>query len=325
MRLVKRWNVPAEDLLCGVELGGKNLEDPRERLSVATMCQLLERARGLTREPGLGYYLGLQTRATLYGYLGFAALSAATAGDALALVVKYAPTFSTVLTIGVSVDERVASIRLDEQADLGSVRDIVLISMALGLKEMGQALTGRQLIGWAEFAFPEPDYQPRFAHLAPNVRFGQPANLILFDAAVVDFPIVMADPVALRLAQAQCEREMEELGFDGNLEARVRRLVASDVAACRSLDQVAARLNISPRTLRRRLAAKGVSFAALVDRERRERALHLLRSSSISIEDIAARLGYRTASSFVRAFHRWSGQAPATYRRELRARSPSKG
>jgi AraC-like DNA-binding protein len=282
------------------------------------MCALLERARDLTGEPGLGYYLGLQTRATLYGYLGFAALSAARLGDALALAVEYAPIFSTALAIDLSVDGRVASIRLEERADLGSVRDIVLISMTLGLREMGQALTGHRMRGSADFAIPEPAYQARFARLAPNVRFGQPVNRILFDSADIDLPIVMADPIALQLAQQQCERELDHLGFDTRLAARVRRLVVGDEGARCSMEQVAARLEMTPRTLRRRLAEQGVSFAALVDDERRSRALELLRSSRLSLRDVAARLEYKTPSSFVRAFHRWTGETPAMYRRGKR-------
>jgi AraC-like DNA-binding protein len=323
VQLVRRWNVAADDLLPGAGLSGGGMKDPAERLPVATMCALLERARDLTGEPGLGYYLGLQMRATLYGYLGFAALSAASLGDALALAVEYAPIFSTALSIDLSIHGGLASIRLEERANLGSVRDIVLISMTLGLREMGQALTGQRLNGSADFAIPEPDYQARFAHLIPTARFGQPMNRIVFDAAVVDLPIVMADPLALRLAQQQCERELDHLGFDSRLAARVRRLVAGDEGVRRSMEEVAQCLDMSPRTLRRRLVEQGVSFAALVDHERRNRALDLLRSSRLSIQDIAARLEYRTSSSFVRAFHRWTGETPATYRRAMRVRSSS--
>src|SRR5579864_5860696 len=60
VELVKRWHVPAEELLSGVPLSQRTLEDPLERFPVTTMCDLLERARLLTGEPGLGYYLGLQ-------------------------------------------------------------------------------------------------------------------------------------------------------------------------------------------------------------------------------------------------------------------------
>jgi AraC-like DNA-binding protein len=321
LQLASRWKVGADELLSSAGLSGGSLDDPSERLPVATMCALLDRARDLTGEPGLGYYLGLQTRATLYGYLGFAALSAASLGDALALAVEYAPIFSTALSIEMRVEGRLASIRLEERADLGSVRDIVLISMTLGLREMGQALTGHRMRGSADFAIPEPAYQARFARLAPNVRFGQPANRILFDSADIALPIAMANPIALQLAQQQCERELDHLGFDTRLAARVRRLVAGNEGGLRSMDQVAARLEMRPRTLRRRLAEQGVSFAALVDDARRKWALELLRSSRLSLQDVAARLNYKTASSFVRAFHRWTGETPGSYRRVMRVRS----
>jgi AraC-like DNA-binding protein len=318
VRLLKRWQISPDDFLSGVGLPAAILEQPHERLPIATMCALLERARDLTGEPGLGYHLGLQTRATLYGYLGFAALSASSVGDALGLVVQFAPIFSTALTINMHVEGNLGWLRLDEHAELGSVRDIVLISVVLGLREMGRAATGEPLAGSTELAIPEPEYHPRFAHLAPGIRFGQPMNRILFDSAIIDLPLLMADPLALQLAQRQCERDLDELGFDAQLVARVRRLIGDDLGTLRSFEEVATRLRISPRTLRRRLAERGVSFAAVVDSERRDRALHLLRWSRLSIEDVAQRLDYRTTSGFAKAFYRWTGKAPGAYKRAMR-------
>jgi AraC-like DNA-binding protein len=319
VRLVKRWQVSAADLLGEVGLSESSLEDPLTRIPVAKMCTLLERARTLTGEPGLGYYLGLQTRVTLYGYLGFALLSASTAGEALNLAVQFAPIFSTALGIELRIEGRVASLSFEERAELGSARDIVLISMLVGLRELGRAMTGRDTGGIADFAFPEPSYHARFAHLSLNSRFDQPFNRLQFDAAVIDFPSATADPVALELARIQCERELDKLGFDARFADRVRHLMADDDDNFDSLDQIAVHLDLSPRTVRRRLAAEGVSFSALVDQGRRDKALRLLRSSRLSIEDIARHLGYTTASSFVRAFHRWMGKTPLQYRRAVGA------
>lgn len=323
VQLVKRWNVPADAILSSGGLSAQTLEDPSERLPVPTMCALLERARDLTGEPGLGYYLGLQTRPTLYGYLGFAALSASSLGEVLGLAVRFAPTFSTALTIDLRVEGPLAWLRLEENADLGSVRDVVLISMVLGLREIGRALTGEQLKGSADLAIPEPAYQARFVDLAPKFRFGQPVTRIQFDSAMLDLPIVMADPVALRLAQKQCERDLEELALDARLAPRVRHFASSNEGGFRGFTEVAACLHMSPRTLRRQLAAQGESFAALIDGERRDKALHLLRWSRLSIVDVAERLKYRRASSFVRAFQRWTGETPGAYRRAIWGRSQS--
>jgi AraC-like DNA-binding protein len=317
VQLAKRWRVGATELLSPVGLSERILGDPAQRIPVSTMCKLLERARVLTGEPGLGYFLGLQTRATLYGYLGFAFLSASTVAEALKIALEFAPLFSTALAMDLRVDGRIASLSFEEQADLGSVRDIVLINMLVGSRELGRAVTGRDTGGTADFAFPEPQYHARFAHLALNSRFNQPVNRIQFDAAVLDFPITTADPVSVQLARVQCERQLDELSFGAGLANRVRHLIADDDGTLGSLEQLAHHLDLSPRTLRRRLATEGVSFSSLVDEGRRERALRVLRSSRLSIDHVARQLGYTTASSFVRAFHRWTGKTPVQYRRAL--------
>ena len=73
--------------------------------------------------------------------------------------------------------------------------------------------------------------------------------------------------------------------------------------------------SLAARTLRRMLTAQGLSFSALLDRERREKATFLLEASRIPLDGVAERLGYSTLSNFVRAFHRWTGMTPAAYRR----------
>jgi AraC-like DNA-binding protein len=316
IELVERWHVPADELLAGTSLNAESLEDPLGRLSADMMNELLQRARELTSEPGLGYYLGLQKRASVYGYLGFAVTSASSLGEALALALRFAPMFSTALSLELRVEGSVASLHVHEQTDFGPARDIVLISLIVGLHAIGSTLTGRRdgdVI--AELAIPEPDYPANMSPLLPKLRFGQPAHRLVFDAARLDLPVVTADRTALSLAQTLCERALEELGFDTELVDRVRRLVAGEGAGFRSLEEMAKLLHMSPRTLKRRLAAGGVSFSALVDQERREQALVLLRQPRLSIDDVAERLDYSTASTFVRAFHRWMGTTPAAYRR----------
>jgi AraC-like DNA-binding protein len=86
----------------------------------------------------------------------------------------------------------------------------------------------------------------------------------------------------------------------------------------RSIDAVARALRLSARTLKRKLAAEGESFSALVERERHERALELLRSSQLKLEEVAQRLGYSSVPNFARAFRRWRGESPAHYQRQAR-------
>jgi AraC-like DNA-binding protein len=151
------------------------------------------------------------------------------------------------------------------------------------------------------------------------VRYDQPANELDFDAAVLDWPLTTADPAALQLAREQCERALEALGFDGGIVARVRPLISRSGGGFRSLDEVAARLHVSPRTLKRRLAERATTFSTLLDQARLERAQRLLASPRLSLEEIAERAGYSDVTNFTRAFRRWTGTTPAAYRRSLPA------
>jgi AraC-like DNA-binding protein len=316
VELLQRWHIPAEELLTGTGVALESLQDPFERLAAETMNELLQRARELTGEPALGYYLGLQKRTSVYGFLGFAVTSAPTLGEALALALRYAPMHSTALTLELRREGELAALHVHEHMDFGPARDIVLISLMVGLHAIGCSLTARrQSDVLVELAVPAPDYPAKVSPLLPTLRFGQPSNRMVFDAARLDAPVVTADSTALSLAQTLCERALEELGFDAELIERVRRLVVSGGSGYRSLEEVAKVLHMSPRTLKRRLAARATSFSALVDQERREQALTLLRQPRLSIDDVAERLDYSTASTFVRAFQRWMGTTPAAYRR----------
>ncbi len=316
-QVVRRWNVTPDTLLSAVGLTEAVVQDPGERLPLSTYAALIERARALTGEPGLGFYLGLQKHISGYGYLGFAAMSAASLGEALEIFTRFTHVVTTSLTLRLRVEGRLASLVVEEHVDLGSARDVALISLVFGMRQIGQMLTGRD-IPWdrTDLTIPEPAYFPRFKHLMPSARFDQAASQIAFDVSFLDLPLVQADRVALRLAREQCERALDSLDSQGAFVGRVREaLWRDDGEGTRSFEGVARILAISPRTLRRKLTEHGISFSELLDRERRERARSLLQAAPVPLEEVAERLGYSTLSNFVRAFHRWTGTTPAAYRR----------
>jgi AraC-like DNA-binding protein len=314
VELVTRWGIPPERLLAGSSLDVRGLEEPSGRIPLATMNALVGRARDLTGEPGLGFYLGVQKRISIYGYLGLAMMSASNLRECLELAAKFTPVLTSAVGLRLHVDGGVAALVVEELVDMGDVRDVSTFTLIVGLSHLGTTLTGRDLGGVAELALPEPSYYPRFAHLLQRVRFDQPVTRVVLDAKMLDVPLAMADPAALRLARAECERALEALGFNTQLAGRVRRaLVVGD--RFRTLDEVAAELHVSRRTLARRLDSQGLSFSALVESERRDRALALLSSPDVTLDDVTERLGYSTVPCFIRAFQRWTGATPAAYRR----------
>jgi len=81
------------------------------------------------------------------------------------------------------------------------------------------------------------------------------------------------------------------------------------------IDQVARALNISPRTLQRRLAENSQSLAGLRDQVRLQLAAQALKSKRLSIEEISSQLGFSDRHSFTRTFKRWTGITPSAYRK----------
>ena len=73
-------------------------------------------------------------------------------------------------------------------------------------------------------------------------------------------------------------------------------------------------LNVSPRTLIRQLAAEGTSFQRIHDGVRRDVAIRELVHSERSIDAIARQVGFSSGTNFHRAFRRWTGATPGSYR-----------
>jgi AraC-like DNA-binding protein len=314
--LVKRWDIAPEDLLADSGLALGELSRPDRRVPIDTVVKVLERTRARSDQPSLGLYLGFQLRVSAHGPVSAAALSASTVQEGLDVAVRYFPLVTTALALRLRVEGREASLVLEERADFGSVRDVVLMAVLIGIWRAGEALTGRSLEGAMELALPPPG-EAEVAALGPRIRFAQKANRLVFDAATLAIPYRMGDPVAMQLARDHCERALKAMGLDGRMTTRVTGILASGGhgrKAFPSLEKVAASLHVSPRTLKRQLAAEGASFSGLVEKERQERAMLLLGTPGISVKDVAGRLGYSNVANFSRAFHRWTGKKPEAAR-----------
>jgi AraC-like DNA-binding protein len=314
--LVGRWGVTPARLFAGTGLDEALIADPKARVAIPVVAKLADRAKELTGEPGLGFYLGLSMRASSHGYLGFAAMASATLGEALDLVTRFTPTRTDALAIRKHVSGSVASVVIEELGPLGAATDVLILSLLVGMQVVAEAITGERMQGGADVALPEPPYIARFRHVCRGgVRFGQPAHQLVFDAAALNLPLVMADKAALALASEQCERELSALGYDTLASRRLRAMMTQTDPGFPSLDEAAKAFGFSVRTLKRRLDDEGESFSSILDEQRRERALLLLRSTGLSIEAVSDRVGYSDIANFTRAFRRWTETTPTAFRR----------
>ena len=189
---------------------------------------------------------------------------------------------------------------------------------------------------WCRRLLADPRWSPRrvtFGHPAPPgsaalaqvlgtdaVEFERDCNSVLFDADALARPIGTADPEARPILEQQARLVARLLagepgGGDESFVDQVRRLIQRDLGVTGvTIDGVALALRTSPRTLQRRLADAGTSFAAVLDALRQQLARQHLRDPRMTLDDVAARLGYSELRAFVRAFKGWTGVPPGRFR-----------
>ncbi len=310
VELTRRWSVTPEQLLAGLPITMATLSEPTTRVPLRVCEAIVSRAYELTKEPALAFFLGTSMRVSSHGFLGFAAMTASTAREALELAVKFAGTRTSAVGLAYYIEGDTASIVIEERTPLGPLRELVVLALMVGLAQISQALTGQLIAGVGECAFPQPDYIKTMP-LDDWLRFDAPVHRIVFASRALELPVVSADVVATQLAREQCERELAKLAEAG-LPGRIRACLAARTTA--ALDDVAHDLRVSPRTLKRRLAECGTTFSAIRDEVRLQRALLLLDDRGLTVTEIADRLGYTEVPNFTRAFRKWTGMTPVAYR-----------
>jgi AraC-like DNA-binding protein len=257
-------------------------------------------------------------RLSSHGFLGFAAMTASTAREALDLAVKFAGTRTSAVGLALYVEGDTASIVIEERTPLGPLRELVVLALMVGLSQISQVLTGQVIAGVGECAFPQPAYIKAMP-LDDWLHFEQPVHRLVFASSVLELPLVTADVVATQLAREQCERELASL-VEAGLPGQIRGLLAARTGA--GLDEVARDLRVSPRTLKRKLAERGTTFSTIRDEVRLQRALLLLDNRALTVTDVADRLGYTEVPNFTRAFRKWTGMTPVAYRERNRGARP---
>ncbi|KAA9161347.1 AraC family transcriptional regulator [Amycolatopsis acidicola] len=312
--------VAEQQLLAGSGLTPAQLADPAALVDAHQELQVVRNLAAALPDAGLA--AGTEYHATTFGIFGFAFISSTTIRDAVNLALRYLDlSFTFSIPRARLVDGQVL-LELDDSALPADVsrflveRDLSAIHTVIGeLLPAGVPLTS---LG---FRFPEPstaDELEQFFGVAP--LFGQEANAATFDATYLDQPLPQANPQTVAVCEAQCRDLVSRRRARAGIAHEVRAKLTRVGAIAEGMPGVARELNMSIRTLRRKLDESGTSFRALQDEVREALAEELLTTGALSIEDVAVRLGYAEASSFIHAFKRWKGITPAAF---VRARRPT--
>lgn len=280
------------------------------------ICNLIE---ALPTQDDLGLQAGLRYQLTTYGIWGYALLSSQSFRQAADLGLRYLDLTFAFNRISLHEDADQAHLQLDGSHLPDQVRDFLLLRDTVAVMVIQRELTGKRMpLDRVQLSMPAPADTARFIEqfgLLPE--FACAENRISFSRHLLDLPLPRANPHSAQLCEQQCQALLAKRQVRSGLAGQIRDRLLSTPGRLADMEVIASELNISSRTLRRRLEEQGSSFRQLQEEVRQALAEELLAIASLSQEDIAERLGYSEVSNFLHAFKRWKGLTPGQYRQTL--------
>jgi AraC-like DNA-binding protein len=290
--------------------------DPDAHIPISLVLKWLEDSVALTGDPDLGLKAARLAAQGDYDLLEYAMVSSETVRDANEVMRRYVKLVNSALDYSLEIQGERAISRLSSRVPLSrAAADFQLAALYSASRRWLPAPPDAYSEIW--LTYPEPGDTTEHARAFPGskVCFGAPFDAIVFDRKYLNLRMPHADPKLHALLRRQIEERVAELPPAQELRKQVRKLIVAELAGGNpSADHVADCLQMSRRTLTRRLLQQGTTFKALLEEVRREVAVRALISEEIGIAGIAERLGFAEAAAFHRAFKRWTGMTPAEYR-----------
>ncbi|WP_433655360.1 AraC family transcriptional regulator [Nocardia sp. CA-128927] len=310
--LAEERGMSGVDCLSGTMLSPTDIEcTARQELLVVR--NLLER---FGTEPGLGAQAGGRADVPLSGPWALALLSSRTARDAIDVMVRY---LDRAFVSGRLVIEETAGttrLRFDDSECPPDLRVFLAERIIAGIKTIGSEMFDTGI----------PCTRVEFRHAAPSDTsqyreiygaepiFGAEHDAMTFDGRSLDLPVPKTNERARSACAQLCRDLLDRHRTRSGVAGAVRDLLVRNPGDIPDQIAVANELFMSPRTLSRRLNDEDASFRGLLDEVRQLMSEQLLAYTDLTTEQVAARLGYAEAASFIRAFRRWKGCPPQEFR-----------
>ena len=316
---VRARQMDTDRLLTQVGLSPGLLQVPQARVSAKNYGQLW-RLVALTLDDEFFGQDSRRMKSGSFAMLVHAVLDCKNLGAALDRSLRFYGLILDDISGALSREGQEATISLRERAAGAPPRIFGHEVLLMLLHGVACWLVGRRIpILRAEFSYPEPAHSAEYRLMyCTDLTYDKPNTAIVFAADYLSLPIVQNERSVKDFLRTAPESILVKYKNGSSLSARIRRrlrqLLPGEVP---DFDQLAAELNMTTATLRRRLHEEGASYQGIKDQLRRDLAISYLSHSDRNVMDIALELGFSERSAFHRAFRKWTGASPGEFRRGL--------
>jgi AraC-like DNA-binding protein len=302
------------------------LDDLDGRMPLSVEERLWEEAAAQSGDPHFGLHAAARIKPGAFDVLDYAVRTAPDLHQALDRLARYNRLLHDVATFGVQRGPTATRIEhgfgMAERAPSRHAAEFTLAALiVVASQATGRPVHARQVEFRHARVGHERDHVEVFG-VSPT--FEAQSSALTLNEEDLQRPLPDADPSLARIVTAHAEQLLSALQPERpSISDQVRRKLLEGLAhGAVSLRDLARSLNMSERSLQRRLEAEGAKFGDLVDEVRRELALRYVGDRRLALGEVAYLLGFSEPSPFHRAFRRWTGTTPAEARRAM-SRGPS--
>lgn len=309
--------VAPEAWFAGTGLSVALVQQPETLVSYRQAATLIRRALRALSADAVGLQLGSREGLVSFGMLGFAMLSSRTFLEAAETGMQHHQASGSLMDVTMEFSSTTATLQAYERFPDAELLPFLCEELFSSSVAMARAMLGHDVFPLrVDLSYPPPTYAAAYRRLFNcPVHFNCDANRMVLDAVLLNKPLPMHSPVSFSAALEVCRKRIEPTALLQDVIASVEGLLRENFRQRLSMAQIANRLNVTERTLRRHLLDAGQNFSAIRDRVLEQQARSLLNESLLPIATIAAELGFSDLRDFRRAFRRWTGMAPMSVRR----------
>lgn len=314
--LLKREGLDASALFQKFDLDEEQLDNPNTYFKQDSFTLLWQEASRLTGNPAFGLHMGDNPTICAFDAYIYSIMSSATLHECFARLVRYqriigsSPKLTTdqtdhgyVITLNIEGDELPAAY----QAFDASLAFLLFSTRFFTNKNITPI--------YVEFKYSEPkDIQPYQDLFQCDFRFSADRYCICFNNDDLDKRLISANENMAIHHEEILEKIIQVLNTT-KLSETVREIIANKLPYGEpKISTISKQLNITSRTLQRRLKEENLSYLSILSNTRKGLAHNYITEKSLSVHDSAFLLGFTDVSNFYRAFKRWFGCTPGEYR-----------
>ncbi|MEQ1714994.1 MAG: AraC family transcriptional regulator [Hyphomicrobium sp.] len=308
-------------LLASAGLTRADLSDPANEIDFNAATQVLNAAATATGDPCLGLHWAENYPKHATGVLSYLLLNAKSVRHAVKTLARYVSLHLEPIEVSFEEADGIGHLvwRYPLSFNVPRIQAASFLMALLIIRLRNHAGANWMPMG-VELEHRELQHRDEWLRiLGPNVSFDQPCNALRIRASVLDRSSSDSDNRLFELIRDLGDRMLAERKAAADIVQRTRKAIVDQLDdGDATLDEVAAAMEMSPRTLQTQLANAQTNFETVLHETRQNLAEIYLRDTDLPLTEIAFLLGFSELSAFTRAANRWFGVPPRLHRAELR-------